>query len=383
MARGRLGLLVPGPADRGADAVARRSRRRARGGRLAHRARRAHRAHPARARCPAPNGAVALARRQARTTRCGRASPRRRCRSRSTSATAATTASPRRGAAAARSASATATRSRRSSCPTAPIHDTIASLVVHGVFKRHPTLRVASIENGSDWMALLVKRLRKQANQTPWVFAEDPLDTIRRHVWVTPYYEEDFRKLADLIGVERILFGSDWPHGEGLAEPLDFVEGARRLLRGRGAQDHARQLPRAARTRPVERPHRAGDGRRSAGAARRGRSAGSTSTGTPTSSVDEWWRLVADAGWTAPHFAPEQGGRGLPAARPGHRARRVRGTTARCGRPAASACSWPRRRSSRTARPTRSRGSCRRSSTARSAGASCSASPAPAPTSPG
>ena len=34
------------------------------------------------------------------------------------------------------------------------IHDTIASLIVHGVFKRHPTLRVASIENGSDWAAL-------------------------------------------------------------------------------------------------------------------------------------------------------------------------------------------------------------------------------------
>jgi alkylation response protein AidB-like acyl-CoA dehydrogenase len=32
----------------------------------------------------------------------------------------------------------------------------------------------------------------------------------------------------------------------------------------------------------------------------------------PDLSVDDWWRLVAQAGWTAPHFAPEQGGRGLP-----------------------------------------------------------------------
>ncbi len=80
-------------------------------------------------------------------------------------------------------------------------------------------MRVASIENGSDWVALLVKRLKKQANQTPWAFKEDPLEAIRRNVWVTPYYEEDLHALADLIGVERILFGSDWPHGEGLAEP--------------------------------------------------------------------------------------------------------------------------------------------------------------------
>ena len=87
-----------------------------------------------------------------------------------------------------------------------------------------PTLRVASIENGSDWVALLVKRLKKQANQTPWAFKEDPLEAIRRNVWVTPYYEEDLHALADVIGVERILFGSDWPHGEGLAEPTDFAK---------------------------------------------------------------------------------------------------------------------------------------------------------------
>jgi predicted TIM-barrel fold metal-dependent hydrolase len=103
-------------------------------------------------------------------------------------------------------------------------HDTIGSLVLHGVFHRHPKLRVASIENGSDWMHLLVKRLRKLANQTPSAFHEDPLDTVRRHVWVTPYLEDDLRALADLIGVERILFGSDWPHGEGVAQPLDFAK---------------------------------------------------------------------------------------------------------------------------------------------------------------
>ncbi|HEX5067082.1 MAG TPA: amidohydrolase family protein [Myxococcota bacterium] len=119
------------------------------------------------------------------------------------------------------------------------IHDTIGSLIVDGVFHRHPRLRVASIENGSDWLHLLVKRLRKLANQTPSAFHEDPLDTVRGHVWVTPYLEDDLRALANLIGVERILFGSDWPHGEGVAQPLDFAKElsmfgeaeARRILR--------------------------------------------------------------------------------------------------------------------------------------------------------
>ncbi len=102
------------------------------------------------------------------------------------------------------------------------IHDAVASLIMKGLFTRFPGLRIASIENGSDWVHLLTKHLMKQANQTPWSFEEPPVDTIRRHVWVTPYLEEDLGALAELIGVERILFGSDWPHGEGVASPLDF-----------------------------------------------------------------------------------------------------------------------------------------------------------------
>jgi predicted TIM-barrel fold metal-dependent hydrolase len=104
------------------------------------------------------------------------------------------------------------------------IHDTMASLIVHGVFQRHPKLRVASIENGSAWVALLLKRLKKAANQEPSWFPEDPLDVFRNHVWVSPYYEEDLDTLAGTIGVERILFGSDWPHGEGLPEPAHFTK---------------------------------------------------------------------------------------------------------------------------------------------------------------
>jgi predicted TIM-barrel fold metal-dependent hydrolase len=104
------------------------------------------------------------------------------------------------------------------------IYDTMASLVTHGVFHRHPKLRVASIENGSDWVAILAKRLRKKANQMPSAFPEDPLEVLRRNVWVTPYYEEDLDALAETIGTGHVLFGSDWPHGEGLAEPLQFTK---------------------------------------------------------------------------------------------------------------------------------------------------------------
>lgn len=106
-----------------------------------------------------------------------------------------------------------------------PIYDTIAALVCHGVLRRHPNLRVATIESGSDWMPGLVRALKKSFGQVPGAFeGVDPVEQVRGHVWVSPYYEDPLPELRDAIGAERIIFGSDYPHAEGLADPLSFVD---------------------------------------------------------------------------------------------------------------------------------------------------------------
>jgi predicted TIM-barrel fold metal-dependent hydrolase len=104
------------------------------------------------------------------------------------------------------------------------IHDTMASMVVHGVFTRHPQLKAVSIENGSYFVYRLIKRLKKAANNHPSLFPEDPVEQLRNNVWIAPYYEDDLPALASVIGVDKILFGSDWPHGEGLENPVSFTE---------------------------------------------------------------------------------------------------------------------------------------------------------------
>ena len=104
------------------------------------------------------------------------------------------------------------------------IHDTMASMIVHGVFTRHPKLKAVSIENGSYFVHRLIKRMKKAANSHPRLFPEDPVEQLRNNVWVAPYYEDDLAELADAIGVDKILFGSDWPHGEGLEDPVSFTE---------------------------------------------------------------------------------------------------------------------------------------------------------------
>ena len=104
------------------------------------------------------------------------------------------------------------------------ISDTMAALVCHGVFERHPAFRVATIESGSEWVGPLVKKLAKSHSMTPGAFTADPVQTLRDHVWVAPYYEDDIRGLANTLGADRVLFGSDWPHAEGLTDPRSFVD---------------------------------------------------------------------------------------------------------------------------------------------------------------
>jgi len=103
------------------------------------------------------------------------------------------------------------------------ISDSIAALICHGVFDRHPRVRVASIENGSKWMFPLLDALTHAYGQMPKEFSRHPVETLREHVFVAPFYEEPIEKLAEKIGVSQVLFGSDYPHPEGLANPLDFL----------------------------------------------------------------------------------------------------------------------------------------------------------------
>ena len=104
-----------------------------------------------------------------------------------------------------------------------PISDALASLLAEGVLSRHRNLRIATIETGSEWVWPFVKKLDKTYRQQQHAFDEDPLGVFQRQVWISPYYEDDLMGLRDLIGADHMLFGSDFPHAEGLADPVSFV----------------------------------------------------------------------------------------------------------------------------------------------------------------
>ncbi len=104
-----------------------------------------------------------------------------------------------------------------------PIRDTMASFMADRIFERFDNLRMATVETGADWVRPLLKKLAAVHVQIPGTFGEDPVELFRRHVWVSPFFEDDVIDLVDAVGVGNVLFGSDWPHVEGLAEPSEFI----------------------------------------------------------------------------------------------------------------------------------------------------------------
>jgi predicted TIM-barrel fold metal-dependent hydrolase len=118
-----------------------------------------------------------------------------------------------------------------------PIMDFLAAMICDRVFERFPNLRLASIENGSGYLSGLFSRLRGLAGKLPGYFGQDPVATFREHVWISPFWEERIEDVIDLVGPDRVLFGSDWPHVEGLPRPAQYLDevatldvGVRQLL---------------------------------------------------------------------------------------------------------------------------------------------------------
>jgi len=105
-----------------------------------------------------------------------------------------------------------------------PALDAAASMTTHGLLSRFPELRIVFVENGGEWVAPLFKDLSLIYKRVPQAFIEDPVEAFRRNCWISPFHEDDFEELIDAMGADHLVFGSDWPHPEGLAEPRSFVD---------------------------------------------------------------------------------------------------------------------------------------------------------------
>ncbi len=110
-----------------------------------------------------------------------------------------------------------------------PVVDTLIALTLHNLFGRHPGVKILSIENGSGWVKALFKTVDKAAalgRRGPMLggpLPPRPSEALAGHLWVCPFPEDDVNELIDAVGAGHVLFGSDYPHPEGLRAPRDFL----------------------------------------------------------------------------------------------------------------------------------------------------------------
>lgn len=103
--------------------------------------------------------------------------------------------------------------------------DAMASIIGHGLATRFPKLRFLPVEYSSRWIRPFYRKLQRAYDEIPVLFDENPVEVFDRNVWVHAFHERDPKGLIDLgIPVDHIMFGSDFPHPEGMEDPLAYSE---------------------------------------------------------------------------------------------------------------------------------------------------------------
>ena len=94
---------------------------------------------------------------------------------------------------------------------------TLGMLVFGGVLARHPKLRVVIAEGGIGWLAYYMERAdavyTKQRYWAKSTLAEPPSQYLRQLLFT---FEEDLAGMRtyDVIGPEKIMWASDFPHSD-------------------------------------------------------------------------------------------------------------------------------------------------------------------------
>jgi len=103
--------------------------------------------------------------------------------------------------------------------------DAMASIIGHGLATRFPRLKFMPVEFASRWIRPFYARLQRVYDESPVLFDENPVEVFNRNVWIHVFHEPDPKGLIDLgIPVDHLMFGSDFPHPEGMADPLAYSE---------------------------------------------------------------------------------------------------------------------------------------------------------------
>jgi predicted TIM-barrel fold metal-dependent hydrolase len=108
-----------------------------------------------------------------------------------------------------------------------PIMETVAAMVFDNLFTRFPALRVGIIEHGAVWAPYALRKMdhafMMQKATRNGKLPQRPSDVVREHFVIAPYPEERINRILEVLPPSSLVFGSDFPHPEGLPDPVTYV----------------------------------------------------------------------------------------------------------------------------------------------------------------
>jgi predicted TIM-barrel fold metal-dependent hydrolase len=109
-----------------------------------------------------------------------------------------------------------------------PVMETVTAMIFHNLFGRFPRVKVLFAEFGSVWLPYLIRKLDHAmmlGRRPTWgKLPGRPSQIFKERCLVAPYPEENITRAADVVGWDCLVFGSDFPHSEGLPDPVQYVK---------------------------------------------------------------------------------------------------------------------------------------------------------------
>ncbi|HEX5585785.1 MAG TPA: amidohydrolase family protein, partial [Acidimicrobiia bacterium] len=109
-----------------------------------------------------------------------------------------------------------------------PAMETAGAAILQGWFARFPKMQLLLSEQGTVWVPYTVRKLDHaflmgRRASFGRKLERRPSEYFKDHVFVAPFPEENVDRIAEAVGVGPITFGSDFPHGEGLPDPMLYM----------------------------------------------------------------------------------------------------------------------------------------------------------------
>ena len=108
-----------------------------------------------------------------------------------------------------------------------PIMETLTAMMFHNLFGRFDKIKVLIAEYGTVWLPYLIRKLDHAmmlGRKPKWgTLPGRPSAIFKERCVVAPYPEENVSRPMEVVGADCLVFGSDFPHSEGIPDPVQYV----------------------------------------------------------------------------------------------------------------------------------------------------------------